>query len=204
MVTGALVVLSGFIWHQYAWLRQPRLLALKSEKWSRGGDISLSPIFVGRKSVFLDVTVFGEDGVLIDRLSVGTINGVLANKGVKVGRQATISLITDDYKNGDYTVVVRAPRSLRKKIQIKKTVVGMVVPERVYLLYGDTNNDGVIDSLDTNFIKSVLGATERASDDWYSSGRNLRGAEDADIDNDGLISNSDVQIAAKNLGSRGD
>lgn len=107
------------------------------------------------------------------------------------------------FKNGTYRVCVTAWGSLRKRVDVAYTQLG--VTGVVYAVYwGDVDQDNDIDSDDTAYILSQVGKSSSDPWEWYAQDSQGRYPEIADLNRDGSVTMADHAIAVTNLGQTGD
>ncbi|RYG68543.1 hypothetical protein EON80_11425 [bacterium] len=135
-----------------------RVFALPELALTGNGSVKVGPIFSEGLQVTLDVTVFKADGTLFNQMGVGTSRAIdLKRRGLPTLFQK-IYLLEPTDENGDYYAFIKAPSSLRKRIQLKKSIGGISGPSKVVLIYGNTNNDGAVDAEDLNFVMASQGS----------------------------------------------
>ncbi|MCW5940616.1 MAG: hypothetical protein KIS66_00195 [Fimbriimonadaceae bacterium] len=148
-------------------------------------------------------TVIGAHGEVID-VEVYNAGGIL---------QKSFATLVDDngecdvdmsfLKNGTYRICVTAWGSLRKRVDVAYTQLGVTgVSFPVY--WGDVDRDNDIDSDDTAYILSQVGKSSSDPMEWFAQDSQGRYPQVADLNRDGSVTMADHAIAVANLGLTGD
>lgn len=120
------------------------------------------------------------------------------------GETAFVAL---DLPNGALTITLVQPAFLKQTYYKDVMDEDLTTPLSLDLVFGDFNNDGVINQTDLNIINSHVGVTSSSTLDWYEViPGTLVGGEinvtvgDMDINLDGVINSADVAVVTQNLG----
>lgn len=155
------------------------------------GPYSIGATVIGAHGEVIDVEVYNAGGIL--QKSYATL----------VDGNGEGDLDMSFLKNGTYRVFVTAWGSLRKRVDVAYTQLG--VTGVVYAVYwGDVDRDNGIDSDDTAYILSQVGKSSSDPWEWYAQDSQGRYPEIADLNRDGSVTMADHAIAVGNLGLTGD
>ena len=118
-------------------------------------------------------------------------------------------VLTDStYTPGTYSVYVKAPGSLRKKLTMTVTANGVAGLDSTdaTLKFGDLDGDGTVSQTEVNYVYSKIGTDISNPANYagaYTPGQTLFPYM-ADLNNDMQVTQADYNLAYANLGQSGD
>lgn len=155
------------------------------------GPYNISGTVVGTHGEVIEVEVYNSGGSLQKAY------------GTTTDDNGECDLDMSFLKNGTYRVHVTAWGSLRKRVDVYYTQVGVTgVNFPVY--WGDMDHDNDIESDDTDYILSQVGKSSSDPMSWWSQDSLGRCPALADMNRDGSVTMTDYSIAVANLGLTGD
>lgn len=112
----------------------------------------------------------------------------------------------EDHPAGTYHIYASAPGSLRKRIDVNWTGSSGLSGLNFDLKYGDINGDGFISQAEVDYIQSMIGVTTGSISEFLGSfdyaHQTYMG--NPDLNQDGVVTIADYNLALPNVGLYGD